>query len=549
MLTKKQGLAVALGSLVLAGAAAFGVAQWMGWARFGGTINALQVNLAQPDALIRTPALSKLPRDLVQAPVLRELLTADLAFYYESHEDRLGVLGAAKRLAFEHEVSLSDQVLAWALDEPAEMAFWADAKGAPRHWALAMTRGTLAKTLQALSPLATSDTQLSLIATLQIQGSEVPVLALQLSSRRTLAFASLGNRVVVLSDPGLLFDAERNTDPNSLAVMAKLLSGNSADQALLAGTFGLGADRGDHTLVGDARWLSQGYQHFFPGLQAVRVDVAPGGTNLRTALRTSAAAALPGPSQAVALWKGVPANPAACALLPTDAERLKALGAPQPEAVWAVLAQLQGPAAVCWYARSQLHTPVLVAQTRPGQAPSAANLQAVWRWLMPKQGDANTETAQPATAVAPGQRWQAQVAAPWGPLVSDQGKDEASARYQPAMAQVGDWLSFSPDGELVTLAQRTQSQRFPSVAEAVTGSAPVAVISPKWLADMAQAEAFAVLPARQEVLQQAARQHLLPRLAALRQMPPVRVVPQGARDAQGWQPLAWQAAPAATGAP
>jgi len=544
VLAKKQILTMALAGVLALGAAAFGVAHWVGLARFGGDINAQNVDLAKPDALIRTPALSKLPRDLVRAPVLRELLSSDFAFFYETHEDRLGVLGAVKRLAFEHNVSLSDQVLAWALDEPAEMAFWADAKGAPRHWCLTMTRGALAKALEALSPLAAKDAQLSLIDTVHIHGSKVPVLALQLTPRRTLLFASLGNRVMVLSDPGLLFDAERKVDSRSLAVVGKLLSGNTAEQTIFSNAFGLGADVGQHTLVADAHWVSQGYQHFFPGLQAVRLDVPPGGSSLRTALRTSAAAALPAGAQAAALWRGVPANAAACAVLPTDAERLKALGTEQPEAIQKVLAQLQGPAAVCWYARSQLHTPVLVAQTRAGPPLSSEHLQAVWQWLMPKKAAPRPDGPQAA------QRWQAQVAAPWGPLVGGIGEDEANAQYRPALAQQGNWLSFSPDGELVTLAQRTQSQRFPSVAETVEGSAPVAVISPKWLADMAQAEAFAVLPARQELLQQAARQHLLPRLAALRQMPPVRVVPQGARDAQGWQPLAWQAVPAAApGAP
>ena len=102
-------------------------------ARFGGEINALGVDLGRPDAYVSTPALSKLPRDMVKAPVLREVLDEDFAFYYEEHEDRLGLRGAVKRIAFEHDKTLTDQLLEAALDEPAEMAFWADAKGAPRY--------------------------------------------------------------------------------------------------------------------------------------------------------------------------------------------------------------------------------------------------------------------------------------------------------------------------------------------------------------------------------------------------------------------------------
>ena len=86
--------------------------------------------------------------------MLRDLLDEDFAFWYEEHEDRLGLRGAIKRIAFEHDKTLSDQLLEAALDEPAEMAFWADAKGAPRFWLMALSRSTLARSLQELGSVA-----------------------------------------------------------------------------------------------------------------------------------------------------------------------------------------------------------------------------------------------------------------------------------------------------------------------------------------------------------------------------------------------------------
>ncbi len=532
MLSTKQWVGVGLLGAALTAAGLVGVGHLRGWRSFDGPINALEVDLSQPHAYVRTSALSKLPRDLIKAPVLRDLLTEDFAFYYEEHEDRLGLSGAIKRIAFEHDLSISDQLLQWALDEPAELALWADAKGAPRHWTLAMTRGTLAKALQGLAGIAGGDAQLSLIATLKLNGNDVPVHALTLSPRRTLALATLGNRVVVLSDPGLVFDGERNPDPRSSDVLAKLLSGDAKEQAVLAATFGLPAQGSGHALVVDARLASQGYQHFFPGLKAVRMDVSDGGANARTWLRAADAQALPTSAQVQSLWAAVPANPAACAQVPTDTVRLQGIasgaGAPT-EALQAVLAQLEGPAAICWYARSQLHTPLLVMQTKAGQSPKAEQLLAVWQWLMSSKG---------SPAASDG-LFKASMEARWGGT-----QKQGQVFYEPALAQQSNWVSFSPDMALVSLARDTQSKRFPSVADATPSTANVgtlAVVTPKLLADMAQEEAFAVLPPKQELLHQAARQHLIPRLNALRQLPASRAVPDGKPDAQGWVAVSWQA--------
>jgi uncharacterized protein YfaA (DUF2138 family) len=522
------------GALAIAGAA---IAVKVGWARFGGSINALEVDLSQPDAYVATPALSRLPRDLVKAPIARDVLTEDFAFYYEEHEDRLGLRGALKRIAFEHETTLTDKLIELALDEPAEVAMWADAKGAPRYWLIAMTRNTLAKAIQGIGTLAAGDKQLSTIGEVRFNGSATTVYALTLSPRRTLAVASQGNRVVVLSDPGLLFDDARHADAKSREVVAQLLSGEAKDQSVFRRHFGLGEPGKGHTVVADVRMLSFGYQHFFPGLKAMRFDLAPGGAALQTQLRVEGAAALPASPADRTMWSALPVNPAACTLLPADWARAKAVleGVNAPDAkAWAALADgLEGPAAVCWYARSQLHTPLFVAQTKANGPDPAAALDTLSRWLLPANA-AEVADAKPVHKGA--QRWQREVAAPWGP----HGEGEQSS-YRPTLAHQGRWISFSPDDALVDLALDAQARRFPSIADALpAGSATLSVVAPRQVADLVQREALAVLPPEQELFRQAAEQHLMPRLAALRKVPSARAVPMRAPDAQGWVPVEWQ---------
>lgn len=525
-LNRKQWAGIGVAAVLVAGGI---VAATIGWSRFGGSINALEVDLGHPQAYVSTPALSRLPRDLVKAPVLREVLTEDFAFYYEEHESRLGLQGALKRIAFEHDTTLADKLIELALDEPAEMAFWTDAKGAPRHWVMAMTRGVLARTLQGAATLATNDRQFSVIDQVRVNGDTLPVYALVLSPRRTLALVAQGNRVVVLSDPGLLFDGERQVDVHSRDVVAGLLSADPKAQALYRRNFGLGEAGNAHTLVADARLMSFGYQHFFPGLKALRFDLAPGGAVLATQLRVEGAAALPAAPADRALWSAVPANPAACTLLPAEWARAKAVAG---AAGWSALAdQLDGPAAICWYPRSQFHTPLVVAQLKDGAADPSASLDALTAWLLP----AKAATLSPA-ARAGVNRWQREVSAPWGP----HGDGDAST-YRPTLARQGRWISFSPDDALVDLALDAQARRFPSVADSLPpGRATLAVIAPRQVAELARREAFAVLPPEQELFRQAAERQLVPRLDALGKLPLSRALADGKPDANGWVAVDWQ---------
>jgi uncharacterized protein YfaA (DUF2138 family) len=513
------------------------VAWWSaGWARFDGPINALGVDFAKPAAYIGSASLSALPRDLARSPVLRDLLSEDFVFYYEDQEDRLNLRGTLKRLAFEHDPAFSDTLLDVALDEPADLAFWTDAKNAPRHWALAMTRGTLAKALQALATVATKDKQLTLIGELRLDKLSVasqPVYALTLSSRRTLAITTRGNRVVVLSDPGLLFDAQRHPDPEAVRVLAELLSGDSAEQSPWRRHFNVVAPASGHTLVASSALLAFGWQHFFPSLQALRVDVAAGGATLRTALRQTAA-----PTSSVGPWTALPAQPAACARLPVDWARARDVLGPSAkasgtanQALAAMLRSVDGSAAVCVYARSQLHTPLLVAHAS-GPAPDAAVLQAFMAWWMPRSA---------VVERGPGNGAQAMVAARWGSLKV--GDDSA---YQPTLRREGDWWLFSPDPALVALAADTVARRFPSVADSLGGTpgdiaATFAVAAPEHMADLARRETLAVLTPQQAAFRQAAEQQLWPRLAAFARSGAVHAVLTGPADARGWTALEWRA--------
>ena len=583
---RRTRLAIAAAALLTLGAA---ITATRGWAHYGGAINARDVDLAAPDAYISSPALSRLPRDLVKAPLARDVLTQDFAFYYEDNDERLALAGTLKRLAFEHDTTMADRLLQLVLDEPAEVALWKDDRGAPRYWLIAMTRGALAKIAQNAAPLLAGDAQLSQIGALPGAKGATQVMALTLSSRRTYAIVARGDRVVILSDPGLLFDNSRQVDRDSAKTIAALLSPDASEQGVYRRHFGLGAPGADHVLLADSNLLSLGYRQFFPGLQALQLDVAPGGASVQTRLRV-AGKTLPSAPATATLWSGLPMGAAACSWLPADwkeahalldaavveagersdkaaAKALAAASAPaaasaasgaaatpaappwkppaDTQAAWdRLVANLDGPAAVCWYARSQLHTPLLVAHLRAGAPPAAVDrgLDLLAQWLLPDGAEAQPHGKEAAAA----RRWQQDVGASYGYYGAD-----GSSGYRMTLARAGSWVSFSPDDKLVELALAAQQRRYPTLGDTLpAGAATLAVVAPRQVADLVQREAFAVMPTQQELFRQAATQHLVPRLDALRRWPDVHAAPVGAPSAQGWVDIVWvplaAAAPAAS---
>ena len=184
----------------------------------------LMVDLGEPDALIRTTSLAQLPKDLLKAPVAKDVLTEDLAFYYEQHEDQLGLKGAIKRIAYEHELDWSDRLLAAVMDEPAEVALWRDGKGALRHFAIVMQRNALAKVMQQAAQVALKDTQLKFAAEIEHSAGKAQVLALEINPRRTLLLVTQGDRIIVLSDPGLLFDKDNKMVPEARTAVINWLT-------------------------------------------------------------------------------------------------------------------------------------------------------------------------------------------------------------------------------------------------------------------------------------------------------------------------------------
>ncbi len=465
----------------------------------------LRVDLTQPDAVVRTQSLARLPRDMLQVPLLHDLLSEDWAFYYQQHEDRLALGGFIKRIAYERKLDWSESLLLSALNEPAEVAFWRDGKGALRHYALMLRRNFVSRLMQQMAALGLQDVQLQRVLDMETGNGVAPVYALKLHPRRILLLISQGDRLVLLSDPGLLLDSNQRVVATSQAALLSWLH----DDNSLSKKFSLvDAGRSTHTLAIGASALSLGYADLMSGFKGLRFDFGGG---------WSTAAWLDGGGGRLgdaALWQVAPVNPAACLVLPVEWRTVKRVvneAEKKPPSAHALLA-LDGPALACWYADSKLYSPVFMARLAQALPNRAKALSDLADWAL--KGEGSVQGGQAANVSV----WR--------------GKQQA------ALAVSGQWVAFSPDGALVDKVLDTVAHTLPSVADqADTSNRTLAVLTPQSLSGMAEREMLQALNGEGSLLT-VAQSQLPTRLRTLNRYPPYLLELQG-NGRSGWQSVGW----------
>ncbi|WP_019938998.1 DUF2138 family protein [Bordetella sp. FB-8] len=529
----------------------------------------VHIDIDRPDAIIDSAALSRLPRDIIQVPLLQSLLTQDFVDYYETHPTRLSAEGALRRLAFEHNLDWRDSIIRQIFDEPARVLLWRSPDRRLGRWMISMRRNGIAKLAQAIGNVAASDSQLSRIARLP---DGTAVYAIHLATDHTLIYAAKGDRLVIMSEPGMLLDNANEPIRARVKTVMRMLDGD-ADQALRS----YGLDHvppvgNGHRLVVSVNYLSFGYQAFFTGIDALRFDFAPaanGGQSTWSTWALIAPGRLPQGWNSADLWHALPADPAACASLPvdwTDATKLLAqLGAAGKQAAPVLSKAFSGPAAVCWYAKSSLVSPVFVARLSPGAQRDPKQLDALRQALGAElfaqvigayeaKADSREDYSRlPVQAThddaAGVWSWMRPVSAVAGTAVSADApfaRQLSTPRYFPVtLALTPRYAIFSPDARLVNETLAVLGKRYPALADTIAPArlaGTVAVIAPSAAAAMAEREITLALPPDQEpIFRNAARTYLFPKLHAFARYPPLTLsLPDAPLPSRaGWVKVDW----------
>lgn len=515
-----------------------------------GERSALGLDLKHPDALIESASLSRLPKDLLAVPLLRDTLTEDFVFYYEHNADRLGLVGSLRRIIYERDLKLRDNLLDELIDQPADVALWKGADGKLKHFVMVMQRGGLAKVLEPLAHVALDDTQLSQAGELRVDGSSVPLYRLNYLGDRALLLASHGDKLLVLSSPGMLFGEDDKLGRDATESVEALLEGDNP----FAKRFGLKARETEQQRISlSGEYVALGYQRFFPAFAGVRFEKGEGGWSSFLALNEVDDQPT---MDFTPIWQAMPMGASACVAVPVapgSAEKLLAKVGASEQASEDLRKRLGNVAGLCWYADSRLHSPLLVAHLDEAATPELD--QAIGGLFDGMIGafEPNAENGRfpvESQSTTDGHTWRREVGSNFGQYPAEQGTIPdalvSQGFFRVSLARQGQTLLFSLDDRLVNKALDTLNKRFPPLAEVLPADGLVpGYLAPEGLSRLLEQETLDSLPANYEpVFRNAADTHLLPKLRALGgygQFALTLPKDTEADDDWKWVPLEWRA--------
>lgn len=537
-----------------------GVAGGLGWLLHKPKVPAAalasdKLGLSRPDALLETRSLSQLPKDLLTVPFLKATLTEDFVFYYETHADRLGLIGSLRRIIYEHDLKLQDSLIEQLFDQPADVALWRGADGRLKDFLLVMDRGGLAKLLEPLAKVALDDSQLSVFGSLKVGSDEVPLYQLSYNASKSLLFASRGDKLVVLSNPNKYYDPANGESEESGHVSPQALAALLNGDKLFPEAFGLPAKAPEikQRLSVNSSVLAMGYQRFIPNFAGLRFDMDDKGWHSYLAMDELENQP---DFDFKPVWQAMPLGASACVTLPVAAEPQKPLlvklGA--DEAVAQKLTEhVAGAAGLCWYADSRLYTPLLVASLKDEDSSKLdGDLGTLFGSMVGAYETNVDEHAFPVVEKQEGQShvWQRQVSSNFGPYAAKtaENPDAISGRayMKVSLARHGSTLLFSLDDKLLDKALGTLDKRFPPMADVLPKDVLMPIyFGPDSMAQLMQQETLDSLPQDMEpVFYNAAQTHLIPKLRTLGGYGKYALtLPEGSEPDGHWQwlPLEWKA--------
>lgn len=516
-------------------------------------VQAIDVNLTTPDAWVDSSHLSSLPRAIVKAPLLRELLTEEAAFYYESLQARLDAEGTIKRLAYERDLTLSDRLIDSIFDGPAEVAFWRAEDGRPRYWMLRFTRNGLAKAMEEIAKIGIGDSELTRVGKIALGAGEEFVYALKLSSLETLLLVSHGDQMLVLSHPGLLLDDKGQPRPDRAGFIRDSVQQPLDKESPFAARFNAGPRQGEHRITLGAGLMGFGYEHFFPLLKAMRFEHTLTGwqTGLRVEpIRQQAWSKMP--------WAALPHDAAYCTALPVSNSAIQAMLASHHALSAKLAGLLSGEAAACWYREGGWQAPLIAARLNtdkpdPEQIKQLGKLFGAWigtrEFELPEDNPGNQRFPVTMRSSKHGATlWQRPVSARYGdtPVPAKMTEQFSGANYfNVSLALAGDTLLFSLSDKLVDKALSTVDRQYPAMAERLpAGRAVLMTLDSPRLGGFLDQSTRKALPAESEpVLRGIADRQLLPRYAMLAKQPSVAAALMAPSNAPGdsahWLTVDW----------
>ncbi len=495
-----------------------------------------KLDLFAPDALLETERLSQLPKDLVGAPFLADLLSDDFVFYYQHNAEKLALIGTLRRLAFERNLSIPEQLISEILDTKAQVALWKAADGkltyslARLELGLAAPLGkALANFISAASQIAQTDKQLKFAGELTIGKDKVPFFSLGYLSDRTLTFAFHNGSLVLASHLELLQDDTQHFSAEAQTILEQLFS----QQQPFNKHFNLAERTADtQTRISlDSHFFTLGYQDYVPALSALRFELTGGQWQSFLALAKGDHEA----RFAADIWANAPADASLCALMPINPNALTSIITAQQQNPQITQA-FTGRSFICWFANAPLNKPLIGAELTKNGASAEFDTEitalfdkTIRNTKIPKttdeagnsQGGGYAPSNLQVVEIDGGKQWQ---------------KSDGKGKPMATLLRQHNFMLFSLHAPLVQHGADTLAKRYPALGDKLPNKNALALyLTPQGLASLLQTEI-------RQTASDAALGPLLGKLTALGKKP-VTLAQFDASDdadvAMSWYPLQW----------
>lgn len=548
-------LFLGVGALVLLGGA-FAVSQgvfgrfWERTAKPVAFRESPTIDLLAPDALIESAHLSQLPKDIIKAPFLADLLSDDFVFYYEHHAEKLAIIGTLRRLAFERNLTLSEQLIAQILDAPAQVALWKTGDGkltyslARLDLGLAAPLGQmLANFISAATQIAQADTQLTSAGSLKTDKDTIEFFNLKYLTNRNLVFAFARGSLVVASQAELIKDESGQFRPEAQKIIGQLFNNEQPFKQHFNLTESIG-EKTQARISLDAHFFTLGYQDYLPALTALRFDLQAGQWNSFLALNNGDHAQ----TFDTSLWANAPADASLCAFMPVNPAALGAVVTAQQQNP-KVLDDFTGRSFICWFANAPMAKPLIGAELKSLQSftdfdtgISALFDKAIRDNKLPKQSAEDNSSEQNAPTSKNSSGSATPIYAPSTLQVSDikEGKQwqksDTEGKVLATLARRNAFLVFSLHEPLIQHGLDTLAKQYPALGDKLPGKDAVALyLAPRAMTTLLQNEI-------RQTGSDTTLGPLLPKLEALGKKP--AVVAQfdasgKASSPMSWYPLNW----------
>ena len=183
-------------------------------------VDAIHIDMAKPDVVIQSDSLNQLPSKLLTIPVIKDILTQEVVFYYQEAPAKQSLQGALQRLAFDHNLRFEDRIIDKMLARKGDVYVWKGHTNKPDHWLFVGNSNAFSTVSEVLAKVALDDSQLTQVDTLKVDGDKIPLYALTYQGKTGL-FAATSERVMFLSDAGMLMDL-KSKPAKALQLEAKI---------------------------------------------------------------------------------------------------------------------------------------------------------------------------------------------------------------------------------------------------------------------------------------------------------------------------------------